>query len=296
MSCLPARQARPRKRFAQHFLEPAWAAKLVRALDPQPGDAFLEVGPGTGALTRPLAETGSPIVAIEIDRDLVRRLAADLPSNVTVVAGDVLELDILPILRGLLPQRPPTGAHSGASSGPTAWRLRVVGNLPYNVTSPILFRLLALQRQSEAFSDATLMVQREVGDRLLARTGTKAYGVLSILVSLQAEVSRLLALPPGAFRPAPKVRSLVVGLRFRPCDVPIPDTELLERMVRQLFTRRRKTVLNALRPFATKLGASAEAGLAIARIEPARRPETLQLTELAQLVAFFNSVRRGLML
>jgi 16S rRNA (adenine1518-N6/adenine1519-N6)-dimethyltransferase len=243
-----------------------------------------------------LAETGSPIVAIEIDRDLVRRLAADLPSNVTVVAGNVLELDILPILRGLLPQRPPTEAHSGASSDPTAWRLRVVGNLPYNVTSPILFRLLALQRQSEAFSDAALMVQREVGDRLLARAGTKAYGVLSILVSLQAEVTRLLALPPGAFRPAPKVRSLAVGLRFRPCDVPIPDTELLERMVRQLFARRRKTVLNALRPFATRLGASAEAGLAIARIEPARRPETLQLTELAQLVAFFNSVRRGLML
>jgi len=105
----PPSRHRPRKRFAQHFLEPAWAAKLVTALDPQPGDAFLEIGPGTGALTRPLAETGAPVVAIEIDRDLVAHLADQLPPNVTVVAGDFLEVDVLPILFGLLPQRPAVG-------------------------------------------------------------------------------------------------------------------------------------------------------------------------------------------
>lgn len=281
---------RPRKRFAQHFLEPAWAAKLVAALDPQPGDAFLEIGPGRGALTRPLAETGAPIVAIEIDRDLVAHLTGTLPRNVTVVAGDVLEVDVLPILAGLLPQRPATGPAS--SGGPGAWRLRVVGNLPYNVTTPILFRLLTLQKESGAFVDASLMMQREVADRLLARPGTKDFGVLSILVALEAEARRLMALPPGAFRPAPRVRSAVVGLRFRPSEVPIVDAALFEAMVRRMFTRRRKTVLNALRPFAAELGASAEAGLAIAGVRPARRPETLQLTELSRLVAFFASARR----
>jgi 16S rRNA (adenine1518-N6/adenine1519-N6)-dimethyltransferase len=291
-----APRPRPRKRFAQHFLEPAWAAKIVRALDVQPGDAFLEVGAGTGALTRPLAETGAPVVAIEIDRDLVARLAAELPANVTVVSGDFLDVDALPILLGMLPQRPPAAAPGGVAGAVAAWRLRMVGNLPYNVTSPILFRLLRLQKESGAFVDASLMMQREVADRLLARPGTKAYGVLSILVPLEAEVTRMLSLPPGAFRPPPKVRSAVVRLRFRPPEVPIADAELFESVVRRLFTRRRKTTLNALRPFATELGTSAEAGLAIAGIEPARRPETLQLTELARLVAFFAAARRGLML
>ena len=288
-------KSRPRKRFAQHFLEPAWAAKLVKALEPQPGDAFLEIGPGRGALTRPLAETGAPIVAIEIDRDLVAHLAGELPRNVTVVAGDFLEVDVLPILFGLLPQRPATGPAPGGGPG-AAWRLRVVGNLPYNVTTPILFRLLALQKESAAFADASLMMQREVADRLVARPGTKDYGVLSIQVALEAEVRRLMALPPGAFRPAPRVRSAVVGLRFRPSEVPIVDAELFEAMVRRMFMRRRKTVLNALRPFAAELGASPEAGLVIAGVKPTRRPETLQLTELSRLVAFFASARRRPML
>ena len=285
---------RPRKRFAQHFLEPAWAAKLVAALDPQPGDAFLEIGPGRGALTRPLAETGAPVVAIEIDRDLVAQLAGELPPNVTVVAGDFLAVDVLPIVLGLLPQRPATRA--APAGAPGTGRLRVVGNLPYNVTSPILFRLLELQKESGAFADASLMMQREVADRLVATPGTKDYGVLSILVPLEAEVTRLLALPPGAFRPVPRVRSAVVGLRFRPSEVPIVDTGLFEAMVRRMFMRRRKTVLNALRPFAAELGASPEAGLAIAGIKPTRRPETLQLTELSRLVAFFASARRRPML
>lgn len=286
---MPPRLPRPRRRFAQHFLEPVWAQKVVDAIAPQTGDAFLEIGPGGGALTRPLAETGSPIVAIEIDRGLVARLAAELPPNVTVVSGDVLELDVLPILFGLLPQRP---AAEPGRLGPADWRIRVVGNLPYNVGSPILFRLLEIQKESKAFADASLMLQKEVADRLLARPGTKDYGVLSILTQLEAAVARLLALPPGAFRPVPRVRSSVVGLRFRPPEVPIAEPDLFEAMVRRLFTRRRKTVLNALRPFAADLGASAEAALAIADVRSTRRPETLQLTELSRLVAFFASARR----
>jgi len=293
------RRVRSRKRFGQHFLEAAWAAKLVDAIEPAPGEVFLEIGAGAGALTKRLAEHGAPIVAVEIDRDLVAGLASEVPPNVTVVSGDFLELDVLPILLGLLPQqRPlaPGAAAGGAGDGSIRWRIRVVGNLPYNVTAPILFKLLALQKETELLADATLMVQREVADRLTARPGSRDYGVLSILVQLDAEVTRLLALPPGAFRPVPRVRSAVVRLRFRPPPVPMADPDLFVALVRRIFTRRRKTVLNAMRPFAAELGASAEAGLAIAGVRPTRRPETLQLTELSRLVAFFASARRRPML
>jgi 16S rRNA (adenine1518-N6/adenine1519-N6)-dimethyltransferase len=292
-----AMRPRPRKRYGQHFLEPAWAEKLVAAIAPQPGDAFLEIGPGTGVLTRPLAASGAPVVAVEIDRDLVARLAAEMPPNVTVVSGDFLKVDVLPILFGVLPQQPAARARTGEPTGaPGAWRVRVVGNLPYNVSSPILFRLLEIQKATGAFADAMLMLQREVADRLLARPGTKAYGVLSILVQLEADVIRRLSLPPGAFRPVPRVRSAVVGLTFRPPTVSVADSELLERLVKGMFTRRRKTLANALKPFAAELDMTVEGALAVAGIAPVRRPETLQLTELSRLVSVFASARRGPML
>ncbi len=274
------RRERPlaRRRFAQHFLEPAWARKVVEAIAPRPGDAFLEIGPGTGALTRPLAATGARVVAVEIDRDLGARLARAMPPHVTVVSGDFLSLDVVRTLRGALP-------HAALGDGAARARpaLRVVGNLPYNVSTSILLRLLELQRCHGLFRDATLMVQKEVADRLTAAPGTRAYGVLSVFVQLDADVTPLLVLPPGAFRPAPKVRSTLVRLAFRPRRVAILDAAVFSRVVRTLFTRRRKTVLNALRPLAERCGVSAGAVLAGARIDPRRRPETLQLSELARL-------------
>src|SRR6185312_15796927 len=127
---------RPRKRFAQHFLAPAWARRVVDAIERQPGDVFLEIGPGKGALTLPLAATGSPILAVEIDRDLVAALAPRVPPNVTLASGDALTMDVIPFLTGLEPQRP---ADRPSGPGP-ARRFRIVGNLPYNLTTPILFR------------------------------------------------------------------------------------------------------------------------------------------------------------
>lgn len=289
---------RARKRFGQHFLEPVWARKLVDAIQPAASDTFLEIGPGTGALTKPLAASGAQVVAVEIDRDLAGRLAAEAPANVTVVTGDVLRLDVLPILLGLMPHEParPTAAPSSDAPGPRTpsppARVRVVGNLPYNVSSPILFRLLELQHERALFADATLMLQKEVAVRVAATPGSRDYGVLSIFVQLDADVSRVLALPPGAFRPVPRVHSAVVRLAFRPPTVSIPDTVLFQGMVRRLFMGRRKTALNALRPFAAGLGASAEAALAVAGVRTSRRPETLQLTELARLAEFFASARR----
>ena len=136
---------------------------------------------------------------------------------------------------------------------------------------------------SPLFLDATLMLQREVVDRLVARPGTKDYGVLTIFVNAAADVQRLLALPPGAFRPAPTVHSAVVRLTFKPSVVPPELDEVFVGMVRSMFTQRRKTLLNALRPFAASMGSDAGAALAAAAIEPGARPETLDLPRLLRL-------------
>jgi 16S rRNA (adenine1518-N6/adenine1519-N6)-dimethyltransferase len=246
---------------------------VVAAIAPAPGDVFLEIGPGSGALTFPLAESGAPILAVEIDRDLVASLAPRLPANVTVITGNVLATDVLPYLSGLEPQRP------AGSLAPPRRRLRVVGNLPYNLSTPILFRLIELQKRHAAFGDATIMVQREVADRLVAAPGRKDYGVLTVLLSLHARVTRLLDLPPGAFRPAPKVRSSVVRLEFRPAAVKVADPALFESVVKRIFSQRRKTLANSLKGITS----GPQAVLEQARIEARRRPETLDLAELARL-------------
>lgn len=267
---------RPRKRFGQHFLEPGWARRVVAAIAPAPGDVFLEIGPGAGAITLPLAESGAPILGVEIDRDLAADLAARAPANVTIVTSNVLKADVLPYLSGLEPQRTAT-AHRGEIP---PRRFRVVGNLPYNLSTPILFRLIDWQKDHALFADATVMVQREVADRLVASPGTKAYGVLTILLGLHARVTRLLDLPPGAFRPAPKVRSSVIRVEFRPPVVRVADPVLFERVVKRIFGQRRKTLANTLKG----LVPAPPAVLAAAGIDARRRPETLDLAEIAGLV------------
>jgi 16S rRNA (adenine1518-N6/adenine1519-N6)-dimethyltransferase len=282
------RRFRPRKRFAQHFLTSVWADKVVAAIEPQPGDAFLEIGPGTGSLTLPLAATGAPVVAVEVDRDLVRLLSQRVPSNVTLIGADFLDLDPIPVLRGLEPQRPPGALESDRSP----FRFRAVGNLPYNVASRIVLRLVEFHRRHPLFADATIMLQREVADRLLGRPGTKDYGVLTILTTLHARVTRLLDLPPGAFLPRPKVYSTVVRLTFGPAAARVTDERRFERMVKAMFSQRRKTLGNALKSFHRQAGeALRQAGL-----DPKRRPETLQVTEIARLAETFAVLERTPML
>jgi 16S rRNA (adenine1518-N6/adenine1519-N6)-dimethyltransferase len=253
---------RARKRFGQHFLAPAWADKVVEAIAPSPGDRFLEIGPGPGALTLRLAPRVAHLTAVEVDRDLAAELAPRLPPNVDLVAADFLDVDLAPLL-----------AH-----GP----LRIAGNLPYNVSSPILFKLLGPQ-DSRGLIDATVMLQREVADRLAARSGTRDYGVLTIFTAIHADVNRVLTLPPGAFRPAPKVHSAVVRITFKPSAVPPSLRAIFDPMVKTMFTQRRKALANALRPFATSIGRSAAETLRTADIDPSRRPETLDLPELVRL-------------
>ena len=165
----------------------------------------------------------------------------------------------------------------------------MAGNLPYNVSSPILFALIDAHRTMGGILDATLMVQREVADRMAASPGTGDYGVLSIFIQLHTDVRRMLALPPGAFRPVPKVRSAVINLRFRSPAVVLADESAFESMVRTMFMQRRKTLLNALGPYAKSRHRDPAAALEAADIDRRRRPETLQLTELARLADYFAS-------
>jgi 16S rRNA (adenine1518-N6/adenine1519-N6)-dimethyltransferase len=229
----------------------------------------------------PLAATGLPILAIELDRDLADQLAARVPPNVTVLTGDFLHTDVLPFLSGLGPQRPP-GPSEPAS------RLRIAGNLPYNLSSPILFRLITLHRQTGLFADATVMLQREVADRLVARPGTKAYGALGVLIQMHARIERRLDLPPGAFRPAPKVHSTVVRLVFGPPLAQVTDDRAFESLVKSLFSQRRKMLANALKRFHPR----GPAVLAASGLDGRRRPETLQVTEIARLAELFASAAR----
>lgn len=267
---------RARRRFAQHFLEASWVPKLVALVAPEPTDAILEIGAGRGALTLALAERCGRLVAVEVDRDLVSRLRATAPASVEVVEADILRVDLSALVRGL--------AAAPGVTGP----VRIVGNLPYNISSPILFRLVSLARETGGgVRDATLMLQREVADRVAAGPGGGNWGPLGIAIQRVADVQRLAALPPGAFRPAPRVHSAVVRLVFRPAAAPSPAETSLDALARALFTRRRKTLRNALEPFARRHGVDPARVLAEAGLDARRRPETLSLEELARLAACF---------
>jgi len=257
---------RARKRFGQHFLEPAWAAKLVDAVAPRPAETFVEIGPGLGALTRPLVSSGAAVRAIEVDRDLAATLATAAPANLTIVCGDFLDLDA----SGILP--------AGDAS------VRIVGNLPYNLSSPILIRILALARETGRVRDATVMLQREVADRVLAGPGSGDYGPLAIVLGLFADRTRLLALPPGAFRPAPEVHSAVVQLVFRPPPLPVERFEAVDRVVRTAFQQRRKTLANALRPLTADPTVLVRA-LEAAGLDARQRPETVAPDGYVRLAA-----------
>ena len=257
-----------KKSFGQHFLERAWAEKVVRVAGVGASDVILEIGPGRGAMTHLLAVQAAHVIAFEIDRDLVPRLKATAPPNVTVVQGDFLDQTADSIREEL--------RRVGLRPGP----LRAVGNLPYNVASPILFKLLALRRDGLEIADAQVMLQREVADRLTASPGTTDYGVLSVLIRHHADVDRVLALPPGAFRPVPKVHSAVVRLRFHAPDPSPHDATAFTEMTRAIFTRRRKTLANALEAYRSE---GIDEALHRTGLDGRRRPETLTIGELVAL-------------
>jgi 16S rRNA (adenine1518-N6/adenine1519-N6)-dimethyltransferase len=272
-----------KKQFGQHFLEDAWVAKVIAAIDPRSDDLFVEIGPGRGALTRPLARRAAHVIACELDRDLADGLdAAQIPS-VTVLRGDFVAMRAETLRQAI-----------GGVPVPFR-RLRVVGNLPYNVGTVILKTLSSLRHEGLPIVDATVMLQREVADRLVAVPGTRDYSALTVLVGQWAVAERLLTVPPGAFRPQPSVYSALVRLAYRPTEDQPPcgavqtsftlprDQKHFEALVKTVFGRRRKTLVNALRGVCQSGGEQADAILREAGIDGRRRPETLTLAELVQL-------------
>ena len=217
----------PKKSLGQHFLhERGVIDKIVLAVDPKPGDRLFEIGPGQGAITFPLLRKHHALTVIEFDRDLITPLmeSAEGIGELTIIHKDVLKVDF-----GKLAGEQP---------------VRLVGNLPYNISTPILFHVL---EHAEAIVDMHFMLQKEVVDRMAAAPGSKVYGRLSVMLQAVCTVEPLFGVPPGAFRPPPKVDSAVVRLRPRPAgELGIGDAALFERVVREAFGQRRKTLRNAL--------------------------------------------------
>jgi 16S rRNA (adenine1518-N6/adenine1519-N6)-dimethyltransferase len=252
----------PRKSLGQHFLrDPNIVRKLIGCIAPEPGESVLEIGPGDGALTRALVDAGANLVAVEIDRRAVERLRAECGDRVKVVEGNILAQPLSVLARDL-------GIR-------TAWR--VVGNIPYNITSPILFSILD---DRNAVRDATLMMQREVARRLVALPGTRDYGILSVFCRIFADTELLFDVSRNAFRPVPAVTSSVVRIHpFPGSRVPLSDEATFRSVVRFVFGQRRKMLRHSLGALAALQRWSLPPGFALRE-----RPEDLIPEALAELV------------
>jgi 16S rRNA (adenine1518-N6/adenine1519-N6)-dimethyltransferase len=248
----------PRKRFGQHFLRDRGVVdRIVSALAPQPGDTVMEIGPGDGALTRALLERVPMLHAVELDRDLAAHLRATYaPTRLAVHQADALDFDFCRL----------------ASPG---GRLRVVGNLPYNISTPLLFHLLT---QIGCISDMLFMLQKEVVDRLAAAPDTPDYGRLSVMVQWRVQVESLFDVAPESFHPLPQVDSAVVRLTpHAVAPVQVASPEVFARVVAAGFSSRRKMLRNNLRDLI------APEALTALGIDPTRRAETLTLEEFARI-------------
>ncbi len=249
---------RARKRFGQNFLsDPNIIRRIIDAIRPQPGETMVEIGPGLGAMTAPLLERIDHLHVVEIDRDLIARLRERYsPERLSIHEGDALKFDF------------------GTLGDP----LRIVGNLPYNISTPILFHLAAFAEQVQ---DMTFMLQKEVVMRMVAEPGTEDYGRLSVMLQYRFRMGRMFDVPPGAFRPAPKVMSSIVRLVPLPAEeLTARDEALLGAIVTAAFGQRRKTLRNTLREFLD------EAGFAALGLDPGLRGERLSVAEFVAIANY----------
>lgn len=250
---------RPRARFSQNFLrDRSVITRIVQAIDPKPGETLVEIGPGLGAVTAPLLPRVGRLHVVEIDRDLVATLHEQFASedHLCIHLGDALSFDFTSL------------------AGDTE-RLRVVGNLPYHISTPLLFHLFA---HLAVVQDMHVMLQRELVQRIVAAPGSRAYGRLSVMTQFHCTVEKLFDVGPGAFHPVPKVASAM--LRLVPRDEPpspVRDRAALEKLVSRAFSQRRKTLRNSLKPWLQ------EQQIRAAQVDPKQRPETLTLAQFAAL-------------
>jgi 16S rRNA (adenine1518-N6/adenine1519-N6)-dimethyltransferase len=246
-----------RKRFGQHFLtDQAVLRQMVSLIRPQAADRLLEIGPGHGALTEHLYGTTGRYVAVEIDRDLIPFLKARF-DRLEIINGDVLQVDLNAVM-----------------DGDPGWR--VVGNLPYNISTPLMVLLL---EHLPRIADMHFMLQREVAARLAASPGSKAWGRITVLIQYHCEVEQLFDVSPESFDPPPKVWSAVLRLMPRRNKLPLTDPETLDRVLRHAFSQRRKQLGNALQSIAPDWSR--------ADVDPSRRADDLSV---AEFVALANTV------
>ena len=249
----------PRKRFGQHFLaDSAVIEAIVDAIDPRAGQPLVEIGPGLGAMTQPLLDRCEALTVIELDRDLAVRLRKQ--PGLTVIESDVLRVDFIELAR----------QHGR--------KLRVVGNLPYNISTPILFHLLGAV---EHVADQHFMLQKEVVERMAAGPGSKAYGRLSVMLQWRYDIERVLDVPPEAFDPPPRVESAVV--RMQPLAVaPALDAALLGELVAVAFSQRRKLLRHTLGRWLEQRGFAGS-------FDVQRRAEEVPVAEYQQLALVLNA-------
>lgn len=263
---------RAKKRFGQHFLvDQTIGHRLVSSIQLEPSSVVLEIGPGRGALTKVLLQRPCRVIAVEVDAELTRALQTELADQVHAGKLALITQDILKTnLEELLQQHHVDG------------KVRVLGNLPYNMATAILQHLIAFRRQID---DMTIMLQREVVDRILSQPGTKQYGYLSVLVQYFCEGRKLFNVSPTAFRPVPKVTSTIVQLKVRERPpVEVVDEAHFLHVVSALFMERRKTIMNNLKRIWPGWDADMLAGrLRHVGIDPSRRAETLSLAEFAHV-------------
>ena len=247
-----------RKRFGQNFLhDPFVIQRIVQAIDPRPGQRLVEIGPGQGAITLPLLLACRRLEVIELDRDLIGPLRQKTAGagELIIHQQDALRFDFSSL----------TGAE----------KIRAVGNLPYNISTPLLFHML---KHSELIQDMHFMLQKEVVDRMAAAAGSADYGRLSVMIQYHCSVQSLFRVAPGAFRPAPRVESAFVRVvPWLEPPFPVKSTDDLAAVVRQAFSQRRKTLRNALK------GMLSEARIRAAGVDPAARPETVSVEQFAAL-------------
>lgn len=260
---------RARKRFGQHFLVDNQALEAIAMLATQDieQDRVVEIGPGRGALTRPLLARVDRLVAIEIDRDLVAHLQAELDDpKLQVIEGDVLSVDL-----------------EALAASENSQRLLVTGNLPYNISAPVLFKL---REHAQLVRRAVLTLQKEVAERLVAQPGNRQYSLVTVLLGQCAHVEIHFTIPRGAFRPVPKVESAVLEICFEPQRVPVQNLQLFERIVRSAFSQRRKMLRNSLQSLNDVLqnrGLNLEEAASRANVDLTQRAENLSVEQYAIL-------------
>ena len=264
----------PKKRFGQNFLtDQNVLHEIIRAITPQPDDLMVEIGPGQGAMTRLLLEQLKHLQVVELDRDLVVLLKKQFSADkLQIHAGDALQFDFASIVRAAEAKEAAEAAAGNPGNGSTR-RLRVVGNLPYNISSPLLFHLAAC---AEVVIDQHFMLQKEVVERMVAEPGSRDYGRLSVMLQWRYRMDLLFIVSPEAFDPPPKVESAIV--RMVPIDQPFEcDADLLGQVVTKAFSQRRKVIRNCL------AGMFDEAALRNAGIDPQVRPETVPVENYVAL-------------